>query len=376
MPISPTLKVSSKATLIALSIALVQLGSSAFATPGDEGIRQFHAKRYEMAVGHLERAASKNPNDPSIRYYIAGCYVHLNRHEEAARAYQTCYRLDPFGPLSGYCRRALIAYGRSIPVESEQAAMSKPFRQPEKIVNKLHQHNSPKHLEQAVDVLRRQTTAEKNRQKSQGDTLASNLIDSSKGTARKILDDAEAEIRAILEAPLPAMAYSANPYAAQQSKDIEMARRQELVATIRRKSEEDAARVVGDARDRSQKYKQFSADRQTALDEVADSLESQMTSSRLKDRVKMQAAGSGLYVRNFEVAPSPSPAVRPSVARIYPHENPTLPDEVKPDAVGENAGDRKKLPVSADIAPAEKSVSGKVLGPVNIDGGSTAPTGK
>lgn len=363
--------VSTKTTFIVVSIAFAQLNATVVASPLDEGIRQFNSKRYEMAIGHLERAASKSPNDASVRYYLAGCYVHLRRHEEAARSYQACYTLDPFGPLSGYCRRALMAYGRSIPSDAEQAAMAKPFKQPEKIASRGHSHNSPEHLEQAVDVLRRQTMSEKNRQKSQGETMASNLLDSSKGAARKIIEDAESEVRAILEAPLPALSYSLNPVLAQQAKEMEMARRQELVATIRKKANEDSARIIGDARDRSEKYRQFSADRQNALDEVADSLESQMTSSRLKDRVKMQAAGSGLYVRNFEVAPSPSPPVRPSVARIYPHENPALPDEVKPTPVGEGAGDRQKLPVAIGGTGPEKTVSGKVLGPGINDGGKT-----
>lgn len=356
------------------------VSASALYTPLQEGMRQFHARRYSMALGPLERAVSKTPNDATSRYYLANCYVHLGRHEDAQREYDMAYRLDPFGPVSGYCRRALLGYGMSIPTESELAALGKPVatRRVAALPSDSVSHNAPQHLNRAVDTIRRQADFEKGRHKLAADVFGSNAVRTGEGTAKKILDDADAECRAIMDAPLTVAGganvrggWGVSVASLELAKQMELERRKELCAEIRRKADSDAARVRAEAQDRSQKYKQYSQDRQDALDEVADSLESQLSTSRLKDRVKMRAEGTGLYVRNFGVVPSPSPEVHNSVARIRPHQYPQLPDvpasesgESSGPPTGQSAGENGKLPTDTGV-PAkrepEHSVSGKVL---------------
>jgi hypothetical protein len=366
-------------SLFAAAITVMQVlpsAATAIYTPLDEGIRQFHARRYAMALGPLERAVSKAPQSAMCRYYLANCYVHLSRHEEAQREYDMSYRLDPFGPVSGYCRRALIGYGRSVPADSEIAAIGKPValatRPPEA---GTIQHNSPHHLTKAVDTIRRQADFEKGRHKQASEIFAGNAMKTGEGTARKILIDADNEVRSIMEAPIAVAVRGANYEMIQTVRDLEMQRRRALCDEIRKKAENDAHRIRTEAQERSQKFRQYSQDRQAALDEVADSLESQLSSSRLKDRVKMRAEGTGLYVRNFGVVPSPSPEVHNSVARIRPHEYPQLPDQPASEKTaesagerdnlpsGESAGDNGKLPSGVTTPPRvpEHSVSGKVL---------------
>lgn len=359
----------------AIAVASVQALPTYAYTPFEEGMRQFQARRYSMAFGPLERAVSKAPQNAMARYYLANCYVHLNRHEDAQREYDMSYRLDPFGPVSGYCRRALIGYGMAVPTDSELAA----GRSAGKLAvarpgGDAHQHNAPQHLTKAVDTIRRQADFEKGRHKGDADTFASNALKTGEGTARKILDDADAEIRAIMEAPLVvAGGGRINSYLAQQARDLELQRRNQLAAEIRKKAEGDAARVRSEAQERSQQYRQHSQNRQAALDEVADSLESQLSTSRLKDRVKMRAEGTGLYVRNFGVSNSPAPEVHSSVARIRPHETSHPPDEhpVEPkEPVAEKGGEAGKLPVeNMEKAPEkpERSVRGKVLNTDKLD---------
>lgn len=380
MPKRPVLAFSFSASFIAVSFGLLAIlqtspaTGSALYTPLEEGMRQFHARRYSMALGPLERAVAKAPQSATSRYYLANCYVHLNRHEDAQREYDMAYRLDPFGPVSGYCRRAMLGYGMSIPSESESAALGKPVsvaRRESAVAPGTIQHNSPLHLNRAVDTIRRQADFEKGRHKQSSEVFASNVIKTGEGTARKIIEDADAECRAIMDAPIavkgPSLIFI------QTARELELERRQALCNEIRKKAESDAHRVKADAQDRSQKYKQYSQDRQAALDEVADSLESQLSTSRLKDRVKMRAEGTGLYVRNFGVVPSPSPEVHNSVARIYPHQNAPGPDapgasagsgEPAGSATGQSAGDNGKLPTDSGVPTPrvpEHSVSGKVL---------------
>ena len=375
----PLLAYSFTTSLFAAAIAVMQVLPSTATTlssPLDEGIRQFQARRYPMALGPLERAVHKAPHNAMCRYYLAGCYVHLSRHEDAQREYDASYRLDPFGPVSGYCRRALLGYGVSIPTDSELAGVKLPIASAVKLPSGSFQYNSTHSLNRAVDTIRRQADLEKGRHKQFSDTFASNAVRTGEGAARKILDDADSEIKNIMDAPLVVAGGGANYTLQQQAKELELQRRQQLTSEIRKRAENDAARIRLEAQDRSTKFKQYSQDRQAALDEVADSLESQLSSSRLKDRVKMRAEGTGLYVRNFGIVPSPSPEVHQSVARIHPHENPQLPDESASGPTSERAGEPDKLP-SAESAgdngklptgettpaknPPQRSVSGKVL---------------
>lgn len=383
MPTRPLLAFSLSPGFLAAAVAVVQAlpVSAAIYTPMEEGVRQFNARRYSMALGPLERAVSKAPNNAMGRYYLAGCYVHLNRHEEAQREYDMAYRLDPFGPVSGYCRRALLGYGMAVPADTELAALGKPVaaRPIRAVAAGLIQHNSQQALDRAVDTIRRQADFEKGRHKQAADTFANNAIKTGEGTARKILDDADAECKSIMEAPLLVTGigngkWSPHPMYIEEARRLEIQRRESLCAEIRKKAENDANRIRTEAQDRSQKFKQYSSDRQAALDEVADSLESQLTASRLKDRVKLRAEGTGLYVRNFGVVPSPSTEVHNSVARIHPHENPQQPDEPEIEPTGEKAVEPDKLPVEQKAVDSgkllddalssrkpEREVSGKVL---------------
>lgn len=179
------------------------VSASALYTPLQEGMRQFHARRYSMALGPLERAVSKTPNDATSRYYLANCYVHLGRHEDAQREYDMAYRLDPFGPVSGYCRRALLGYGISVPDDAElfagrKSVARKVAMQPSDTIS----HNSPQHLNRAVDTIRRQADFEKSRHKQTAEVFGNNVIKSGEGAAKKILDDAVAECKAIMDAPI------------------------------------------------------------------------------------------------------------------------------------------------------------------------------
>jgi len=374
MPKRSSLSLTVLSSLFASAFGLLQVfpaSANIVYTPLEEGIRQFQARRYALALGPLERAVAKAPHYAMGRYYLAGCYVHLSRHQDAMKEYDMAYRLDPFGPVSGYCRRALLGYGRSIPNESELAALGKPAVHATRTHKDIVRHNAPEHFNKAVDTIRRQADFEKGRHKSASDTFAGNAVRTGEGTARKILDDADAECRAILEAPLVVAGAGNNFALHQQAREMEMQRRNSLVAEIRKRAENDAARIRGDAQDRAQKFKQYSQDRQNALDEVADSLESQLSTSRLNDRVKMRAEGTGLYIRNFGVAPSPSPEVHNSVARIRPREVPQMPDagpvagpdeksgETAPPPQAQSAGEAGILPAAKN--PPEREVRGKVL---------------
>lgn len=386
MPKRPILLLSLSSIVLSSAFALWQaVPASAATTVLQDGIRQFQAGRWVLAQGPLERAVSKNPRDLTAHYYLANCYVHLKRHEDAIREFNTAYSLDPYGPLSGYCRRALVGYGRQIPgdmtamgnppgaVSVPRAIASLPVAQIPTMSSNgaTPQYNSNDSISKAVDTIRKQADVEKGRHKTNSDVFGADAAKTGEGSARRIIEDADDECRRIMEAPLPnILGGIGSSMAMEQQRELE--RRQRLCEEIRKKAANDAARARAEAADRTQKFQQFSRDRQAALDEVAGSLESQLVSSRIKDRVKLRAEGTGLYVRNFGVLSTPAPDVHNSVARIHPREpvdnrEPIVEGDGGGDAdklqgpEGESAGETGKLTPTVPPAPPQRNVSGKVL---------------
>lgn len=336
-----SLKLASIAQLIVLFVAL-----PSFAAAGtlNEGLRQFSAGRYTAAAGHFEHLTMRRPNDPMARYYLASCYVHLNRHEDAIREYENCFRIDPFGPVSGYCRQALLAYGRPLPSDIEKNAM----RQPQQVASALPDDRTSNPLvSQAVTNIRRQATQEKGRHRDNAESMAVHVQSATESQIRRIRDEANRRVKEILETPLVPN-YRLGMGIGLAALEQERQRRDAEVAQIRAKAEEDCRRVQTDAEDQAQRYRRHAQDRQASLDETAESLESQIASTRPKDKVRLRAEGTGLYVRYYGTSSSPAPEVRNSVVRIRRHGD-------EPPAADVQDGEAPKEPMPV------KSVSGTVL---------------
>lgn len=336
---------------------------SAFAFSAmDEGMRHFSAGRYTFAVGHFERMAIKSPTDPMSRYYLATCYVYLNRHDEAIVEYENCYRLDPFGPVSGYCRQALLAYGRGIPTDAERAALTKPPSALSRVpVSPAAVKNT---VNQAVSTIRRQTHSEKSRHRSDEEVSIIHARRVCESVIRRIRDDADRKIREIVETPL-----NPNGQFGLFSYELERQRREALIASIRQKADADIRKMQDDTEDKIRNHKVHSQTQQGALDEVADSLESQIATSNLKDRVRLRAEGTGLYVRYYGKTDGPIPPARGAVVRFTRHPSAQMQNDSEPRSVStQDEGDapvpsRGLLPSDETSRPGEpeKSVSGTLL---------------
>lgn len=337
--------------VISLSVAAGQAGATSALS---EGVRQFSAGRYSCAVGHLERAACREPSNAMVRYYLATCYVHLNRHEEAILMYEHSYRLDPFGPVSGYCRQALLAYGRGVPDDVEARAMRAPTVS-QQLASSAPMEETDKHLSRAISTIRTQAAREKEKHRLNGDAMSSAMLDTGDSAAKNIREDYDRRIKEIADEPLvvPAGGRASSPYIAAAAMQQEMERRKILIEALTREKEAKIEQVKREASKRARDYKENAQRRQAALDETAESLESQIVQSRTRDGAKLRPEGTGLYVRHYGTSNKPLPEVRSSVVRftrqVLPGDKTAAGDE------------EQELHAPRATPPPVKSVTGTIL---------------
>jgi tetratricopeptide (TPR) repeat protein len=131
---------STKAGLLAATVAILLSNVTAGAATTDtNGVNLYLHGQYETAMPYLERAAAAGGN-AQIHYYLADTYYRLGRTADALSEYNIAYKMDPKGPVSGYCQqmiRTLQTYNPGRP-NVKDPSQSKPentqARKPGKIV--------------------------------------------------------------------------------------------------------------------------------------------------------------------------------------------------------------------------------------------------
>lgn len=271
----------------------------------DEGMKHASAGRHEYAAFYLRQAAHDEPNNPYVHYYLANSLVYLHKHDEAVREYMASYRLDPFGPVSGYCRRALMAYKTKLP----DVDFNSP---PSSIVPPPPISHENEEIVSAIDLIRRQAEEEKRKHRHSSDAFSIQAQRTSNWQARKIEEDARARIDDIYSSAASARIY--NPFA--HSPEALQARADE----VRRQASEDAKLMRQRAEERIEDYKRVAKDREDLLDESAANLEGQLHTKALAGGSRLSGMGTGLYVRSYDrtVPKSNYPEAHESVARIRP----------------------------------------------------------
>lgn len=336
--------------------------SSLSATPEvfyAEGMKNFKAANYAYAENYFRNAAKLRPNDGMIRYYLATCLVYQHRHPEAIAQYRMSYKLDPYGLVSGFCRRALVAY--NVPVDGTTDArkiVRKPRAVPKVDEKQLQKAITASELqmEAAVVTIKRQAEEEKNRKKVFAKELADSAIKAGDSKAKSIKEDAEDQIRALMDAE----------YARQQAglrrgslysryTDAELVRQQ--AESIRREAEAKAKLEQDVAQERSRKHQEWSENRQKDMDSVADNLQKQLQTTPAQRSVSINPVGTGLYVRNYTPPREKGLEARNAVVRFVDKlgGEETNPAELGGEPVG-NSSD-------SELEPKEVSqrVSGKVV---------------
>ena len=361
---------------IALEISLAILfltPSTAFAAtvsnaskPQDNGQKYFAQAQillrngnYKQAEIELRRCVAERSDVALSHYYLANTLVHLQRHDEAIEEFRRSYKLDPYGPTSGYCRKALITYGQKSPADESPVEADGEME----AVTAIEHYNKSSKTEKKPDsarivVMKSQAEREKLRHQEFADSLvkSANLIGDVE--AREIRNRAKEDVDNIING-------AQNLIPARQMMQAERA------TQIRKNAEEMEVIVKDRAAKRSQQYSQWSKEKGELLDETVSNIQNQLKSKTLPGTPKLNEIGTDLFVRNYEQS-STSASARPALVKVNSDNNTNGENTPASVTVGDSKSAAKR-PDEVRAAPAvqnnhlpitSRTVHGQIVPPM------------
>jgi tetratricopeptide (TPR) repeat protein len=302
-------------------------------------IRDFQGYQYKKAEIELRQAISEDPTNPTAHYYLANTLVYLGRHEEAADEFKRSYRLDPFGPVSGYCRKALLTYNIKI---AEPEAEDEPLQATDLI--KHYFFSDPKApSKEKIAAIHEQAEREKLRHKQTADSLAKAYNTTVERESQMIQRNARDEIDSIINGRLGSSPYPGDRQMAATRADA-----------VQKDADEMSRLAKMRAEQKQVEYKLYSKQRSDLVDEAVSNLEKNLITKNLPGSPELQHAGTDLFVRNYLPAKSQSqyPDPHQAMARI----NPATEEEI--DAA---KAEQKRLLMQTPRV--KREVQGKVVSP-------------
>jgi len=342
-----------KALLLAAAGALLHPLAVAAAVY-DDGIKEYAAGNFKQAVLLLNRAVGAEPANAMAHYYLANALVHMDEHEEAIVEYRMCLALDPNGAVSDYCKQALTSYHRNLPTTAEAkemrdtvsgASRKNSFADaPAQMAYRAPAAASP--ADRSLNIIRKQVQTEKKKDERLAETDASDALTTAQRQVESIRANAENRIRRLYAEPRTLR---------QQSPFAQM----DLDATaqkIRDQAKEEEEMVLRQARAKADRCRQVGELRRTALDQVADDLENQLSDDGKYSGVRMVPEGTNLYVRSYASTPTvrPLPDAHGAVARIYAQHS-------GDSAAESDSASADKLRTSTTSTTTTRFVHGKIL---------------
>jgi hypothetical protein len=79
------------------------------------GMAEFNSGNYSDASGHFGAALSTDFNSSVLHYYLGNCYVHMKQKEAAIREFRIAYALDPDKDVGKYAKQALAGLNADSP---------------------------------------------------------------------------------------------------------------------------------------------------------------------------------------------------------------------------------------------------------------------
>ncbi|HEY9713803.1 MAG TPA: tetratricopeptide repeat protein, partial [Chroococcales cyanobacterium] len=274
-----------------------------------QGARLAQQKEYARAEPYLREAIRQNANDSMAHYQLANVLVQLKRRDEAVAEYTTCYQLDPFGPVSGYCRQALLTFRRAA---GKQNAGMIPMPVPVS--------NQPNSSDKS-DVIQKQIESAKDARKNFSDGRVKNILDTAEREAQKVEAQAQEDAdNALRDQPVLISPYTQwvrqNPLISEESRRAEADR-------ILQQGKEKAEFIRARAKQQAQEYMDRLSAQSSKLDEAASNLDTQLNAKQVRGSAYLKKEGTNLFVRNYGADPGPIPEVHNSAARITSNAPPT-----------------------------------------------------
>lgn len=275
----------------------------------DEGRMHQRIGRTLAAEVAYRRAVVADPSDAMPRYMMADLMARSGRHYEAMEQYRFALQLDPNGPVSEYCRRALFTYSTGT------ADRSQGGRGPgmDLLGSRLRCNDSPvpaSPMGDALDTIDRQAQCAKDRVNGFALRLGNTAVKGGDWKARDIKDTAEWHIHAM---------YSSGMKSGLGDPPMSQSQMDEEARNIRKAAAEHARLEQEMARDRAAAHHQWSRTRQQDLRDTASNLKDQLHGRKKSPYgLDLDPVGTGLYVRNYKATPDKKvlPDARFSVVRL------------------------------------------------------------
>jgi tetratricopeptide (TPR) repeat protein len=278
---------------------------TAFLTKAIHLYQQNFFKESEL---YLRQAIAEIPSNADAHYYLANALVHLNRHDEAIEEFKRTYRLDPFGPTSGYCRKALKAYAdKQAAAKTADDDGGEILDATSSLMRYAQKESGKTDSDTKLVNLRAQAEREKIRHQQAADSYGRAMRSTGDGEALTIRQNARDDIDRILHGTrggLPWVQQAAEARAAEVQHNAD-----ELERIARERAGEKAA-----------EYKSVSKAKGKSLDETVNNLEHQLITKTLPGTPSLKHDGTDLFVRSYSPSTqkSPYPDAHAAVARINP----------------------------------------------------------
>lgn len=262
----------------------------------DSGLEQYRSGHYKQAARDFLSASRQEPAKQDLHYLLANCFVHLGQNKRAVEEYEAAYYINPASNTADYCKQALLSYKIVLP---EPASLPK------------SSGIACGELDQAKSLIKTQARFEKDKHgqvAARSTALIQNLINDE---IKRIDWQMQADIQKLYE-PL---IFTPGPRANLMLAFPELLKERE--AQIRQAAQAEKARLAENATSRKQVYETWKKNREALLDQTVDNLQDQLDKPAGPSGIKLQAHGTGLYVRNYKITgPSRVPETHAATARF------------------------------------------------------------
>lgn len=315
-------------------------GSEKGAAFFSRAVQYYQRNDFKNAEFLLRQAISEVPGEPNSHYYLANTLAHLNRHDEAKDEFKRAYNLDPYGPVSGYCRKALAVY------DSQNPDATPTIQATDNLMRYANRVPSATDPEKKVLALRSQAEREKQRHQQFADSYSKAMNSTGDGEAQRIRQNARDEIDSILHGTRGSF-----PWVQQAAE----ARAQQVQSNA-----DELEKIAREhAKERAAEYKAVSKEKSKSLDETVSNLERQFNTKSLPGTPQLRHDGTDLFVRSYSpsTSKSPYPEAHPAVARVNPVHVDSSDDA---DSIG-SSGASGGTSSGASAQPPQHQVKGRVL---------------
>ena len=254
-----------------------------------KGQRYLSLNQYAQAEECFRQSAIEHPRDPCVHYYLANVLVYEKKHPQAMEEYNLAFKLDPYGPISGYCRKALITYRmHGAPPTSAEPEVNEPISAAERLGIRIPEENDRGSV---VKVIRNQAEREKSRHRQYAESIAATMVRGGETRALIIERNAHEAINDAINSPVRVRPFE-NPLVAMENRRLQ-------IEQMRKEAEEAAKQERAMAAEKSDSYKRWSLEHEFSLDEIAANLEGQLLTKALPGSAHLRPEGTGLFVRYY-----------------------------------------------------------------------------